>query len=78
MLSEAKSRFSGKKTILVMAGILALGWASMYGQASTNTATQHQQNTTEQVQLEEYVPRVIIEGKWGTGSGEFGIYYDVN
>jgi hypothetical protein len=26
----------------------------------------------DQVPIEEYVPRVIIEGKWGTGPGEFG------
>lgn len=54
-----------------MAGILTLGWAVVQGQTSTDTAT-------EQVQIEEYVPRVIIEGKWGTGPGEFGIYYDIN
>lgn len=31
---------------------------------------------TYPVILEEYVPKVIIEGKWGTGSGEFG-YIDM-
>lgn len=71
MLSEAKSRFSGKKTILAMTGILVLGWAVAKGQTSTDTAT------TEQVQIEEYVPKVIIEGKWGTETGEFGIQRDL-
>jgi hypothetical protein len=27
----------------------------------------------DQVPIEEYVPKVIIEGKWGTGPGEFGL-----
>ncbi|HAX61209.1 MAG TPA: hypothetical protein DCX95_01420 [Elusimicrobia bacterium] len=62
-----------RKTILAMAGLLVFGWAVSQGQTSTETATQMQQGTTEQVQLEEYVPRVIIEGKWGTGPGEFGV-----
>jgi len=31
---------------------------------------------TEQVPIEEYVPKVIIEGKWGTGPGEFGVLDD--
>lgn len=30
----------------------------------------------ESVPIEEYVPKVIIEGKWGTGSGEFGAIAD--
>jgi len=64
-----------RKTILAMVGILVLGWAVVQGQTSTDTATELQQNTTEQVQLEEYVPRVIIEGKWGTEPGEFGRNY---
>lgn len=34
--------------------------------------------STTDVVIEEYVPRVIIEGKWGTGPGEFGIFYDIN
>ncbi len=29
--------------------------------------------TTDNVPIEEYVPKVIIEGKWGTGPGEFGM-----
>ncbi len=30
------------------------------------------------VPVEEYVPKVIIEGKWGTGPGEFGRQSDVD
>ena len=54
-----------KKTILAMAGILVLGWAVVQGQTSTDTAT------TEQVQIEEYVPRVIIEKKWSSNPEGF-------
>lgn len=61
-----------RKTILAVTMVLAFGWAVVQGQTSTETATQLQQNTTEQVQIEEYVPKVIIEGKWGTVPGEFG------
>lgn len=53
--------------------ILALIWNVRYiyvQESSSPTALE--QKTTQQVQIEEYVPRVIIEGKWGTAPGEFG------
>ncbi len=37
------------------------------------TSTGFISETTQEVQIEEYVPKVILEGKWGTGEGEFGI-----
>ena len=33
---------------------------------------QEASTAADQVPIEEYVPKVIIEGKWGTGPGEFG------
>ena len=43
------------------------------------TSTAAPSGTTEtadvnKVPIEEYVPKVIIEGKWGTGPGEFGTW----
>lgn len=35
-------------------------------------------NNSTDVVVEEYVPKVIIESKWGTAPGEFGKYYDPN
>ncbi|GEM_PF-3422882 len=41
-----------------------------------NLAAQEASTAVEQVPIEEYVPKVIIEGKWGTGPGEFGLISD--
>jgi len=43
--------------------IMLLPCAALAQEAST---------ATDKVPIEEYVPKVIIEGKWGTGPGEFG------
>jgi len=43
--------------------IMLLPCAALAQEAST---------AADQVPIEEYVPKVIIEGKWGTGPGEFG------
>jgi len=50
----------------IIAGLLIMlaPCAALAQKASTDT---------EQVPIEEYVPKVIIEGKWGTRPGEFGI-----
>ncbi len=37
---------------------------------------QEASTAADQVPIEEYVPKVIIEGKWGTGPGEFGALDD--
>jgi len=51
-----------KKTMaLVLLSILIFSFGMAMAQSSTDT-----------VVTEEYVPKVIIEGKWGPGPGEFG------
>jgi hypothetical protein len=52
-----------KKMILFAVSMLAVG----------NLAAQKPSTAAGQVPIEEYVPKVIIEGKWGTGPGEFGM-----
>jgi len=51
-----------KKMILSVISLFAAG----------SLAAQEASTATDQVPIEEYVPKVIIEGKWGTGPGEFG------
>jgi hypothetical protein len=51
-----------KKMILFAVSLFAAGLLPAQ-EAST---------AADQVPIEEYVPKVIIEGKWGTGPGEFG------
>lgn len=41
--------------------------------AAGSLAAQEASTAADQVPIEEYVPKVIIEGKWGTGPGEFGM-----
>ena len=60
-----------KKVVLII-GMMLFALGIVRGQ-STGTVENMQQGTTEQVQIEEFVPKVIIEGKWGTEPGEFGI-----
>jgi hypothetical protein len=55
-----------KKIIFFAVSFIAAG-AAWAPQASTQIAG------ADNVPIEEYVPKVIIEGKWGTGPGEFGI-----
>ena len=62
-----------KKVVLII-GMMLFALGIVRGQ-STGTVENMQQGTTEQVQIEEFVPKVIIEGKWGTGAGEFGIQH---
>jgi hypothetical protein len=61
-----------KKMILFAVSLFAAGLLPAQ-EAST---------AADQVPIEEYVPKVIIEGKWGTGPGEFGVAWtyasDVN
>ncbi|MFH1352654.1 MAG: hypothetical protein ABIH68_03660 [bacterium] len=50
----------------------------LIGQASevvkkVEVSTEIVVNSTDTAVIEEYVPKVIIEGKWGTGEGEFGM-----
>jgi len=55
----------GKLMNRIIAGVLIMlaPCAALAQEAST---------AADQVPIEEYVPKVIIEGKWGTGPGEFG------
>jgi len=55
-----------KKMIVFIAALLmaAGSWAQQAGTQAVNG---------DNVPIEEYVPKVIIEGKWGTGPGEFGV-----
>lgn len=55
-----------KRMLLVMSFlcISAGAWAQQAGKQAVNA---------DSVPIEEYVPKVIIEGKWGTGPGEFGV-----
>ncbi|MDI6641937.1 MAG: hypothetical protein QME68_06485 [Elusimicrobiota bacterium] len=57
---------------LLISGFILCITSLIYAQMSTTTILEH--GTTEQVVIEEYVPKVIIEGKWGTEPGEFGRY----
>jgi hypothetical protein len=65
-----------KKTILFAVSFL-VGAIAVYAQQAETQAV-----NAENVPIEEYVPKVIIEGKWGTGPGEFGVAWtyasDVN
>jgi len=56
----------GKLMNRIIAGVLIMlsPCAALAQEAST---------AADQVPIEEYVPKVIIEGKWGTGPGEFGM-----
>ena len=45
-------------------------WAQQASTAAPSTPTET--ITADNVPIEEYVPKVIIEGRWGTGPGEFG------
>jgi hypothetical protein len=56
-----------KKTILFAVSFL-VGAIAVYAQQAETQAV-----NAENVPIEEYVPKVIIEGKWGTGPGEFGV-----
>jgi hypothetical protein len=53
-----------KKIILIGLTVLTLTNLGLGQEVSTEPVSE--------VQIEEYVPKVIIEGKWGTGEGEFG------
>jgi len=39
---------------------------------------EQRQDAPGDIMLEEYIPEVIIEGKWGSGDGEFGTQVDEN
>lgn len=56
-----------KKVILFAVSFLSATiaiWAQQAGTQTVNSGT---------VPIEEYVPKVIIEGKWGSNPGEFGV-----
>jgi len=55
-----------KKQMLFVVSLLSIVIGAYAQQPSTGTADTG-------VPIEEYVPKVIIEGKWGTGPGEFGM-----
>ncbi|MBU2528346.1 hypothetical protein KKF70_03040 [bacterium] len=57
-----------KKIIIIL--VLVMGWCNFIKAEEVKTSTG--------VVIEEYVPEVIIEGKWGTGPGEFGNQVDEN
>ena len=63
------------KTII----LFALSFVAMNVAWAQQTSTAAPSGTTEtadvnKVPIEEYVPKGIIEGKWGTGPGEFGTW----
>ena len=49
--------------------------SAAWAQQASITATGASTATldADSVPIEEYVPKVIIEGKWGSGPGEFGV-----
>lgn len=51
-------------------------WAQQASTAAPISSTETVNG--DNVPIEEYVPKVIIEGKWGTGPGEFGRQSDVD
>jgi len=55
-----------KKMILFAVSLFAAG----------TLPAQEASTATDKVPIEEYVPKVIIEGKWGTGPGQFGALAD--
>jgi hypothetical protein len=66
-------------TIILLSGMAkkpvaeyTMDTSEQVGQSSTETVSGLTEETTGQVQLEEYIPKVIIEAKWGDGSEEFG------
>jgi hypothetical protein len=54
-----------KKLILFIVSFLCAAQVARAQQAITQPVN------ADSVPIEEYVPKVIIEGKWGTGPGEF-------
>lgn len=62
-----------KKMILFVVSFLAA--TQVWAQQSSTAAPDSSIVTVsaDNVQIEEYVPKVIIQGKWGTGPGEFGV-----
>jgi len=54
------------KKLMLFAVSLVCAAVSAYAQQPSTGAAE------AAVPIEEYVPKVIIEGKWGTGPGEFG------
>lgn len=61
------------KTIIVFAVSFLVATTTWAQQASTAVPSGSTETVnTDNVPIEEYVPKVIIEGKWGTGPGEFG------
>lgn len=71
-----------KKMILFAVSLFAANqvWAQQSSTASPTSSVETV--NADNVPVEEYVPKVIIEGKWGTGPGEFGVAWtyasDVN
>lgn len=62
-----------KKLILFAVSFLATNaaWAQQPSAATPNSSTETV--SADNVPIEEYVPQVIIEGKWGNEPGEFGV-----
>lgn len=71
-----------KKMILFAVSFLAA--TQVWAQQSSTAVSANSAETINinNVPAEEYVPKVVIEGKWGTGPGEFGVAWtyasDVN
>lgn len=71
-----------KKIILFAVSFLGVSaaWAQQAPVAAPGASTEA--INADNVPIEEYVPKVIIEGKWGVGPGEFGVAWtyasDVN
>ena len=60
------------KKIILIGFAIAMVTEFLVGQEKDNNAAELSLDTTGQVQVEEYVPKVIVKGEWGTGPGEFG------
>ena len=61
------------KTILFVVSFFTVNMAWAQQVSTTVPSGSTETVNADSVPIEEYVPKVIIEGKWGTGPGEFGI-----
>lgn len=62
-----------KKIILFAMSFLAVSAAWAQQAPTTAPGASTETINADNVPIEEYVPKVIIEGKWGSGPGEFGL-----
>ncbi|HOX22448.1 MAG TPA: hypothetical protein PLL10_03210 [Elusimicrobiales bacterium] len=61
-----------KRMLIAMVVLLVTGVFAKAAEVDKSTATAVATSTTTSP-LEQYVPKVLIAGKWGTGPGEFGL-----